>query len=65
MKKLLFLVCLLLLGMFTSCESNNGDYVGLKQLGIDKSKGYLNNYTDTHGGFLGDGCTYIEIQFSL
>ncbi|MBP1756976.1 MAG: hypothetical protein H6Q59_3374, partial [Firmicutes bacterium] len=30
----------------------------------DKSKGYLNNYTDTHGGFLGDGCTYIEIQFS-
>jgi hypothetical protein len=37
--------------------------ISLRELGIDKDKGQLNNYIDTHGS-LGDGSTYIEIEFA-
>ncbi len=36
----------------------------MKELGIDKSKGHVEHYIDNHGGILGDGCTYIEIEFN-
>jgi hypothetical protein len=62
MKKLIFLVFLLTMCILTGCKSNSIDNIGLKELGIDKSKGKLNNYVDSHGS-MGDGCTYIEIQF--
>lgn len=56
-----FLVFLLLF-MRIFAQSTPQGYVS-KYLGIDCSRGIANEYIETHGGFLGDGDTFIEIQF--
>jgi hypothetical protein len=63
MRKLYWFVFLLIASMLMGCEDDSMDTIGLKELGIDQSKGEINNYVDTHGS-LGDGVTYIEIKFS-
>lgn len=62
MRKMIFIVIILILSILTGCDDNNTDNLGLKELGIDKSKGQLDQYIDTHGS-LGDGSTYIKISF--
>ena len=59
----LFLLCIIIISQLTACDKSS-TYKGLDDLGIDKSEGYLNCYVDTHGGFHGDGCTYIELKFA-
>jgi len=56
-----FLVFLLLF-MRVFAQSTPQGYVS-KYLGIDCSRGIANTYIETHGGFLGDGDTFIEMQF--
>ena len=52
----------LLLFLWIFAQSTPQGYVS-KYLGIDCSRGIANEYINTHGGFLGDGETFIEIQF--
>lgn len=56
----LVIVLLLLMALFT--QRTPQGYVS-KYLGIDCSRGTVNKAIDTHGGFHGDGDTFIEIQF--
>lgn len=55
-------IVILLLFMYIFAQSTPQGYVS-KYLGIDCSRGIANEYIETHGGFLGDGDTFIEIQF--
>ena len=55
-------IVILLLFMCIFAQSTPQGYVS-KYLGIDCSRGIANTYIETHGGFLGDGDTFIEIQF--
>lgn len=55
-------VVVLLLFMRIFVQSTPQGHVS-KYLGIDCSRGRANEYIETHGGFLGDGDTFIEIQF--
>lgn len=49
--------------MLTACSSSNETKNISKMLGIDCSDGTISQSTDSHGGFHGDGSTYIEIKF--
>lgn len=62
MKKSLFVIFLLVISILAGCGIEDEEHIGLKELGIDKSKGSLSHSIDTHGS-LGDGSTYIEIEF--
>jgi hypothetical protein len=62
MKKLILVIFLLVISIIAGCGIEDVEHIGLKELGIDKSKGSLSNNIDTHGS-LGDGCTYTEIEF--
>jgi len=55
-------IVVLLLFMRIFVQSTPQGHVS-KYLGIDCSRGIANEYIETHGGFLGDGDTFIEIQF--
>ena len=55
-------IVVLLLFLRIFAQSTPQGYVS-KYLGIDCSRGIANEYIETHGGFLGDGDTFIEIQF--
>ena len=56
-------IVILLLFMCIFAQSTPQGYVS-KYLGIDCSRGIANEYINTHGGWHGDGNTFIEIQFS-
>ncbi|MDD3394496.1 MAG: hypothetical protein PHG19_07640 [Anaerotignum sp.] len=53
--------------LLSSCGSNGSDKEQKqisKELGIDVSDGTVMKSSDTHGGFHGDGTTFIELSFS-
>lgn len=54
---------LLVLSLLTACHSENPQKEVSKVLGLNTSKGTLAYASDTHGGFHGDGTTYIELTF--
>lgn len=54
-----FMICVFIL--FCGCSSET-DGIS-KELGIDIPEGDTLTDIDTHGGFHGDGSTYIEMQF--
>ena len=51
---LLFLLC--------ACGQEPGEEAG-RTLGVDLSRGTLTENRDTHGGFLGDGQTFLQLTF--
>ncbi len=63
MRKILCSALLVLLVILTGCKNNSLNRQNLKDLGIDISDGTIKQSIDTHGG-MGDGSTYIEIEFS-
>lgn len=65
MKKLLIttLITVSLIIVLTACTSKNNVRYLSKVLGINMSGGKIVEYTDTHGGFHGDGDTYIKVEF--
>lgn len=46
-----------------SCGTKNPQEIIAKELGINLSNGITISNTDTHGGFHGDGHTYIVLKF--
>lgn len=62
MRKLICAILLILFSFLTGCGGDNTKHIGLKELGIDKTKGQLIEYIDTHGS-LGEGCTFVELEF--
>lgn len=63
-KAICIIEIVLLIGCLVACSSNNGTTDISKTLGIDLSSGTVVSSKDTHGGFHGDGNTYVEISFS-
>lgn len=63
-KYLSVLMFLFIAFIITSCSSNNSTKYISKTLGIDLSKGTISQSVDSHGGFHGDGITYVEMTFS-
>lgn len=65
MKKLFIttLITVSLIIALTACTSKNNVRYLSKVLGINMSGGTIVEYTDTHGGFHGDGDTYIKVEF--
>ncbi len=55
---------LLVICSFTACSGNDPQEIVSKGLGIDVSDGEGVSYTDDHGGFHGDGATFIALRFS-
>lgn len=53
----------LLIGCLAACSSGSATDDISKTLGIDLSGGTILSSEDTHGGFHGDGDTYLEISF--
>lgn len=49
--------------IFSSCSSENQTDELSKTLGINLDEGTIIENLDTHGGFHGDGYTYIKISF--
>ena len=65
MKKCLrMLIILFVLILTTSCFSDNQTKNISKVLGVSLSKGTIVSSIDSHGGFHGDGSTYIETTFT-
>lgn len=64
-KSLGILILLFIAFAITACSSDNSTkkYIS-KTLGIDLSGGTVAVNVDSHGGFHGDGITYVEITFS-
>lgn len=67
MKKYCAVFCLILSAMLTTaCSSvfKVNPLIPLSfVLGADVSKGEITQSTDTHGGFLGDGCLFMMLDF--
>lgn len=66
MKKFFFVVvlCLLCSTVLSACTVAATEHEILSDaLNIDVSTGEIKSFTDTHGGFLGDGTTYAELVF--
>lgn len=64
MKKLYCMLCLVLSIWFLSaCSSENPVNTISKQIGIDLSGGTILYNEDTHGGFHGDGYTFVKLNF--
>ncbi len=65
MRKAVFvLFSLLLMLPLSACNSERGKEEVAAALGIDVSGGTETEHTDTHGGFHGDGTTFIALHFS-
>ena len=64
-KAFIFLIAIFLLCNLVSCSgtATNQEIIS-NELGIDIASGNIETYTDTHGGFHGDGETYSKITFS-
>lgn len=54
---------ILLISCLAACSSNSKTTDISKTLGMDLSRGMVVSSKDTHGGFHGDGNTYVEISF--
>lgn len=63
MKRLIGLITFLVV-LLTACGSQKPQANISKELGIDVSKGTEVSNFDNHGGFHGDGMTYITLSFS-
>lgn len=65
MKKLLWGTLIVLLTVcLTACTSKNHTKEISRALSVDVSSGKEVRYRDSHGGFHGDGTTYIVLAFS-
>lgn len=66
MKRRFLSACILLILSLslTACSSQKPQNTISKELGIDVSSDTEISATDTHGGFHGDGTTYIWLKFS-
>lgn len=62
-RSLSILIGLSIIFILAACSSNNAAKDISKVLGIDLSNGKILQNTDSHGGFHGDGTTYVEISF--
>lgn len=64
MKKYGYALCFLFLVLFilAGCHGNAHDDIS-KALGIDVSKGIEIEMQDSHGGFHGDGMTFVALRF--
>jgi hypothetical protein len=47
----------------TGCDNENDNKKASDEFGIDLSDAIISKSIDTHGGFLGDGITYMEFKF--
>lgn len=65
MKKFFFVVvlCLLCSTVLSACTTATEHEIISDALGMDVSACEIKTFTDTHGGFLGDGTTYAELIF--
>lgn len=63
MKKMVLLLAAFLLLGAVGCGSENYERTIHEELGINVSDGIKEIYADTHGGFRGDGNTYVVLQF--
>lgn len=59
-----FLAAVLALFTLTACGQRSPQDFVSAALGIDASAGIVISAWDTHGGFHGDGITYIALEFS-
>jgi len=65
MKRLLFIIsALILIFSLVTCGSQNPQKTISRELGIDVSGGKITAHSDTHGGFQGDGTTFIALEFT-
>lgn len=67
MKKLCYMLFWMMLSVsiLVGCQSNNSFQSKMSNtLGIDVSKGTEIAHNDSHGGFHGDGMTFVSISFS-
>lgn len=66
MKKRLAIVGIILIFIFqmSACGSTNFSEEISEKLGVDVSGGKEVTVSDTHGGFHGDGTTYVVLEFS-
>lgn len=64
MKKFIFaiIVMMCILGV-AACGPQKSQTIVSKELGIDASDGTEISCSDSHGGFLGDGMTFITLSF--
>jgi hypothetical protein len=53
----------LLISCIVACSPESKIYNISKTLGINLHRGTILSNEDTHGGFLGDGDTYVELSF--
>ena len=61
----LMIGALFAIGFFLNvCNSQDPQKIISKELGIDVSSGNEMSNLDTHGGFHGDGATFIALEFS-
>lgn len=66
MRKKYFIVIAMVILTFvlTACDSNGYQKTISKELEIDVSSGNELSYSDDHGGFHGDGTTFVSLSFS-
>lgn len=65
MKRILLLIACLLLYVLTSCSGTLSEEETIsRSIGVSVDSGFIEEYTDTHGGFHGDGEAYAKIAFS-
>lgn len=62
-KKEVLLLSLLIV-LLTGCDTQNSQKEVSQALGINATEGTELSYSDTHGGFHGDGTKYIQLSFS-
>lgn len=60
----LFLLLCFLVVLLAGCKGKNSQKEVSEALGINVESGTEISYSDTHGGFHGDGTKYIEYSFS-
>lgn len=64
MKRMILVFSVVLVLILTSCGSQDSSKNIASELGIDVSSGEEITSFDNHGGFHGDGTTYIVLSFS-
>ncbi len=57
------MIALLLVICFSACGAERATDVVARSLNLDVSNAEELSYTDSHGGFHGDGTTYIALKF--
>lgn len=64
MKRILFIIgAFLMIFSLVTCGSQDPKKAISKELGVDVSGGKITLHSDTHGGFHGDGTTFIALEF--